>query len=88
MSYEANEPCCNCGLEGEGMVTYHHVYTRKAYPELSETKWNMMPVCLTCHNKIHSKGLVEIANNKTVKNWLIDNNWYFDTFYEKWRHEK
>ena len=88
MSYEANEPCCGCGLEGEGMVTYHHIYTRKAYPELSEVKWNMMPVCLICHNKIHANTLSEFSKNrKTAEDWLISNDWYFDYFFGKWRNE-
>jgi 5-methylcytosine-specific restriction endonuclease McrA len=70
------------------MVTFHHIYTRKAYPELSETPWNMMPVCLICHNKIHGNGLVEFCKNwKNAESWLISNNWYFDNFFEKWRHE-
>lgn len=88
MSYEAFEPCCGCGLEGEGMVTFHHIYTRKAYPEHSETPWNMMPVCLICHNKIHGNTLSEFAKNrKSAKDWLENNGWEFDMFYEKWRHD-
>jgi len=88
MSYEANEPCCSCDLEGEGMVTYHHIYTRKAYPELSEVRWNMMPLCLVCHNKAHANGLVELSKRDGVFNWLTENQWIFDVFYKKWIHEK
>ena len=89
-TYESNEPCVCCGLEGEGLVTYHHLFTRKVYPEFAEFSWNKIPVCLNHHTKgvdnFHSKGTVHMAERfPSVKNWLISNNWFFCDFVKKYR---
>lgn len=67
------------------MVTYHHVLTRKAYPEYAEMDFNKMPLCKTHHVMIHSLGTNGmIAKYSKVKFWLIDNGWRFDDFKKKW----
>lgn len=83
MNYKTSEPCTACGLTSDSMVCYHHIKTRKAYPEYASEKRNMMPLCHTHHAMIHSIGITEMASRFTnVKKFLENNGFYFDT---KWR---
>jgi len=76
VNYQAAVPCVVCGKSGAGMVCYHHVYTRKAYPEFSDETWNLIPVCLWHHNEAHRIGNVSMARKyESFNNWLIQNGW-------------
>jgi len=68
------------------MVTYHHILTRKAYPEFKDEAWNKMPLCFKCHELVHKKGLDHLSNHNQVKYWLESNHWYKCDFTGKWRN--
>lgn len=88
MSYKSDKPCQACGLDQEDRVCYHHLFTRKVYPEFSELPWNQIPVCQIHHNEFHSKGTFHMANKyPNVKNWLENNGWFYDEFIKKYRRE-
>jgi hypothetical protein len=76
-NFLSNEPCVVCGLNVHGMVTYHHLYTQKAHPELKREKWNLISCCGSHHTPLfHTKPLSEVANKyPQVRQWLIDNEW-------------
>jgi 5-methylcytosine-specific restriction endonuclease McrA len=75
-TYELDEPCVVCGLSGEGMVTAHHIYTRKAYSMFAEYTWNKIPVCQKHHNEFHNYGNQDMARRyNTVKTWLDSHGW-------------
>jgi hypothetical protein len=85
-NFEAHgHACIVCGMRGEGMVTWHHILTRKARPDLTNEPRNLIPVCQTHHNRFHEKGTSHMAENfPRVKNWPINRGWKFDTFLKKW----
>lgn len=86
-NYKSNESCVVCGESREGYVTFHHIYTRKAWPEYSEKKWNLISVCQHHHNIFHSKPLSYMIDNySTVKEWLLINDWY-DSKFNGWVHD-
>lgn len=88
MSYISKDPCICCGHDLENEVCYHHLYSRKAYPEHSEKPWNMIPVCLKHHNEFHDKNIPFMAvKYKNVMNWIVEREWYFCKITNKWRHE-
>lgn len=75
-NYEADVPCIVCGWRVGGMVTFHHVYTRKAYPEYSESKFNLMPLCAWHHVETHNIGTVSFSKKyPSVNDWLVSNGW-------------
>lgn len=87
-NYRSNDPCVACKKEGEGMVCFHHLYTRKTYPEFEGLKWNQIPTCKKCHKIYHNKGTSHMANNHPdVLNWLLSRDWYYCTTVKKWRHD-
>lgn len=87
-NFEAHEPCVCCKKEGDGMVTFHHLFTRKVYPEFTQEPWNMIPVCQKCHNEFHSKGTPFMSEKyPSVKDWLLKNDWFFCEFVRKYRRE-
>jgi hypothetical protein len=78
MSYEASCACTVCEMQAPGMVTYHHIYTRKAYPEYSSEKFNLMPLCAWHHVEIHKSGTVSFAKKyPAAHDFLISNGWLF-----------
>ena len=88
-NYESKEPCVCCNLIGRGSVTYHHIMSRKAYPEYKEDRVNMLPLCLSHHNMIHNKGLDYMANKfSSVKKWLEKHNWEYNESLKKWRFNR
>ncbi|GEM_PF-3641281 len=88
MGFESNESCIVCNFFDGGSVCFHHLKTQKSYPEHRKKRWNLIPVCLRCHNNFHSKGTVYMANSyPSVQKWLLSNNWEFCTLTEKWRHK-
>lgn len=84
-NYQSNKACIVCGLNQTGMVTYHHVYTRKAYPNNSEDEWNLMSLCAFHHLESHKIGTVSFSKKYAqVNNWLIKNGW--ELIMGKWIH--
>jgi hypothetical protein len=84
-NYQSNKPCIVCGVNQAGMVTYHHVYTRKAYPNNSEDEWNLMSLCSWHHVETHKIGTVSFSKKYAqVNNWLIKNGW--ELVMGKWIH--
>jgi hypothetical protein len=92
-TYESDEPCICCGLQGEGLVTYHHIFTRKVYPEFAEEKWNQIPVCRLHHGPgngvgFHDHGTAWMANKfPSVKKWLEEKGWFYCEYVKKYRRE-
>lgn len=83
-NWESNLPCACCGLNMEGMVTYHHLYTRKTYPEFKNEAWNKLPCCQRHHNEIHANKLTDVAKKYTgILSFLIINKW--ELINGKWR---
>jgi hypothetical protein len=83
-NFKSNEPCVCCGENRDGFVTYHHLLTQKARPELRFFRANIIPVCQFHHNEFHSKPISEMATKyRNVEHWLIVNGWGFDS--GKWR---
>jgi 5-methylcytosine-specific restriction endonuclease McrA len=76
-NFKSDQPCVRCGLSGDGYVTYHHIYTKKAYPEHKEAEWNLMPLCQLCHNKIHAKGDLHFFRlSAQIMEWMLSHGWY------------
>ncbi len=76
MNYKSNRPCIVCGIYQEDATCFHHIYTRKAYPEHKEKPWNMISVCQKHHNEFHNKGNSYMCQKyDTVRRWFKDNNW-------------
>lgn len=75
-NYKANKPCVVCEEGRDGYVTFHHIYTRKSFPEYEKAPWNLIPVCQGCHNNFHSKGNIFMAERyQSVWDWLELNRW-------------
>ena len=88
MSYQTDLPCAACATIMR-QRTFHHVYTRKSRPDLSEFSRNKMPLCLEHHNLIHAQGTTYMSNKFLgVRVWLEKNGWYFCSFQKKWRLEE
>ena len=87
-NYSSNKPCICCGIIGSDIVCYHHIYSKKAFPQYKTEKWNLLSCCLKHHNQIHNSGLVKISDNfPNVKKWLINNEWYRCEISGKWVHK-
>lgn len=88
MSFESSDPCIACNFYGDGSVCFHHLKSQKSHPEHKEKPWNKISVCLICHNNFHAKGTDFMAQKyKSVKKWLMGNNWQYCQLTSKWRHE-
>lgn len=83
MTWQSSQSCVPCGSYNQS--TYHHILTRKAHPEHENKKWNLIPVCKSCHTLWHLKG-TEFMSKKfpSVKEWLIDNKWEVEELRDKW----
>lgn len=59
------------------MVCYHHLLTRKTYPEHQNEVWNKIPVCLEHHNMFGSEYTAWMADNfPNVERWLVKMGWF------------
>lgn len=82
-NYQTDNPCCICGIQSDGMVTFHHIKTRGSGGE--DVYWNMMPLCQCHHNEIHQKGTSHMAiKYNSIMKWLICNDWIFSNQSKKW----
>ncbi len=77
--------CTICGESRDNTVCLHHVTTRKSGG--TDDDFNLMPLCLKCHNEMHNKGLVSMSiKYLNVKKWLSVNGWKLCHFRGKWIH--
>lgn len=86
MNWKSEEPCMVCGFNDEDSVCYHHIYSRKAYPEFQYEKWNNLPLCTLHHNKSHENFNKLVKENMRLELWLIKHDWYFDEIKKAWKH--
>lgn len=85
-NYKSDEPCVACGHHQEDEQCYHHLFTRKVYPEFAKLKWNQISVCQSCHNLFHSRGIAYMAETfRSVNDWLHNNDWFLCPAIKKWR---
>jgi hypothetical protein len=84
-NFEAHgHTCVVCGKQGEGLICWHHLHTRKSRPDLVDEPNNKIAVCQNDHNLFHAKGTDYMAENyPTVKKWLINRGWERN-FLGKW----
>jgi hypothetical protein len=88
-NFRSEEACTACGIYGENAICYHHIYSRKAFPEYTNAKFNKMPLCLKHHNEVHSSGLRSFAvKYPAVRLFLEVNGYEFNDFLGKWTHTK
>ena len=88
MSFESNKPCVACRHDLPGETCYHHLYTKKAWPQFKDESWNLISVCRKCHNEFHSLGTNYMSKKKrAVENWLIHNGWYICETQNRWKHD-
>lgn len=86
-NFQTFDPCVCCGRVFEGGNCFHHLMTRKAYPEHSQKRWNMIPVCQVHHNEFHAKGTgIMSVKYPGVYDFLDNNGWEIDNTIRKWRH--
>jgi 5-methylcytosine-specific restriction endonuclease McrA len=75
-NYKSDQPCIVCEESRDGYVTFHHIYSRKAFPEYSNAPWNIIPVCQPCHNLFHSQGNQSMMKKYiSVRTWMELNGW-------------
>jgi hypothetical protein len=84
-NFEAHgHACIVCRKQGEGLVCWHHLLTRKARPDLVNEPRNKIPVCQNCHNVFHQKGTDHMAKTiPQVESWLTNRGWERN-FLGKW----
>lgn len=86
-NYSSSEPCVHCGLVDPQRVCLHHIFTRKARPDLANEKWNLVSVCQEAHNLWHMKGTSYMAARyPNVSLWLANNGWYICGI-KRWWHD-
>lgn len=84
-NYSSNEPCVHCGLVDPQRVCFHHVFTRKARPDLVSEKWNLLSVCQQAHNLIHTKGTSWfVSKYPNAALWMAQSDWYINELGDWW----
>jgi hypothetical protein len=59
-----------------GSAELHHLLTRKAYPELQNESWNLIPVCRVTHQDFHAYGNSYMAiKHSQIELWFSSNGW-------------
>ena len=74
-------PCIICGKYGEA----HHVKSVGAGGD--DVKDNLMVLCREHHTELHKVGTVTFLEDKKnfkAKKWMLENDWWYDSFYKKW----
>ena len=85
MNWESDSACVVFRIQGEGLVTFHHLVTRAHRRDLENESWNKIPVSLRAHNMFHQLGTDHMANKyPAVREWLLRNGWEFNG--RKWQH--
>ena len=80
-------PEFRCVVTGQPGADLHHIYTRKARPDLADEKWNQLPVHHFLHQDIHQRGLVIVsAEFPLIALWLQNYGWEFCEYKGKWTH--
>jgi hypothetical protein len=84
-NYKSEIPCVCCGENGENMNCFHHLLTRKAWPEHKDKTWNKISVCQKHHNEFHNMSIQFMAClYPGVYEFLKMNEWELSL--GKWRH--
>ena len=52
---DANYTCADCGMQILKGMHVHHRKELKVAPSLGNEPLNLQPLCVSCHNKAHSK---------------------------------
>lgn len=89
MSFDAHgQKCLCCNTIGQGLVTYHHEYKQKTYPEYKHEKWNLIPLCRKHHDMTHDRGAVYMSEKFIeYRETLIRKGWELVEFpKKKWIH--
>lgn len=90
--YDEHGECVACGRVG---VDLHHIKTQGSGG--SNENFNLMPLCHPHHVKVHVTGMMKFSKMKKQKDgvdgnavteWLLGNDWYIDTFRDKWVNER
>ena len=77
-NWKSDKPCVVCGESRDGYVTFHHILTRGAHPELQNEPYNLMPLCQAEHNEIHRLGANRFAQKyEKAAQWFKENGWDF-----------
>jgi predicted transposase YbfD/YdcC len=77
--------CVICGMESE----IHHLYSRKAFPELKEASFNKIRLCRKHHQEVHSRGIkFMVKTYPDFERWMRDRNWMWDPILLRWFHER
>ena len=45
---------CNCKVDGASSVQFHHILFKSTYPQYRLEKWNIVLLCETHHNQVHT----------------------------------
>lgn len=81
-NYQSQEPCLVCATTTQ-QRTYHHVKSRGSGG--GDEAWNLLSLCLRCHNEIHKLGINSFAKKyPQFKRWLVNNNWEQCPITNKW----
>ena len=52
-----------------------------------DVKDNLMVLCREHHTELHKVGTVTFLEDKKnfkAKKWMLENDWWYDSFYKKW----
>ena len=62
--------CRECKRYGKttAAATVHHINPAEQYPEWRLANWNMISLCLECHNKMHDRNTGELS--ELGKRWV------------------
>lgn len=70
--------CIICNSQAER----HHIRSRGASG--SDHPDNIMEICRQHHQEIHKIGRNSFIIKYSLQDYMINKNWYYDTFYKKW----
>lgn len=84
-NFKSNLPCVCCGESGYNMVCFHHLKTRKRYPELAHDDRNLISVCQVHHVMFHNLGTLRMSECfEGVRLFLIEKGWEKCPLAKKW----
>lgn len=55
--------CQRCKRYGRmrGAAHVHHINPLEFYPELATARWNLISLCMKCHNELHDRDTHELT---------------------------